>query len=98
MSALHLQLAHLLALRPHPGPTRAAAPASAQTPLVHGEVRRVALQSGQSLACRRGCLWVTADGDPRDHVIDAGQRFAPAVAVSVLAYALEDADFAVETA
>jgi Protein of unknown function (DUF2917) len=43
------------------------------------------------VACASGSLWLTLDHDPRDIVLEAGERIALDGRRRVLAYALEDA-------
>jgi hypothetical protein len=40
------------------------------------EVHRLLVAEPAWLAPRRGCLWVTRDGDLNDYVLEAGQRLA----------------------
>jgi uncharacterized protein YaiE (UPF0345 family) len=53
------------------------------------------LAAGQQLVCLEGTVWITRDGHPEDHVLEAGQSWAvPANAstgVRVLVHALRDA-------
>lgn len=92
---IHLSLLLLRVLtvleprRDRTGRCRHAGPGA--VPLAHGEVRRVVVHAGQALQCLQGCVWVTAEGDPVDHVLDAGDEYRPAGAVDVVLYALEDA-------
>lgn len=32
--------------------------------------------AGVQIACRNGTVWITLEGDPRDIVLEAGERFA----------------------
>ncbi len=32
---------------------------------------------GRVLDCLEGCLWITVDGETRDVILEAGQRFQP---------------------
>ena len=53
---------------------------------------------GLVLHCRRGCLWATVDGQPRDIVLEAGQSAAFSEGARVLVYALEDSCMGVRRA
>ena len=44
--------------------------------LARHEIRAFAGHPGLRIESRRGALWITQDGDPRDVVIEAGQSHA----------------------
>ncbi len=46
---------------------------------------------GLSIACLEGILWITQEGDPRDYVLEPGQRFVIARRGSVVIEACADA-------
>lgn len=46
---------------------------------------------GRHIDCLQGCLWITQDGDPRDVVLQAGQRFSGDHGRRTLVHALEPA-------
>lgn len=52
-------------------------------------ISEVADAAGVEIACRCGSIWITLDGDPRDIVLDAGQRFQTDQSRRALIYALE---------
>ena len=43
--------------------------------LAKGAVLSVPDAAGLQFTCRRGCVWLTLDDDPRDWVLEAGGRF-----------------------
>ena len=51
--------------------------------------------SNLSLACAAGTLWVTLDGDRRDHVLDAGESLEVGRNALVVVNALKPSRFAV---
>jgi hypothetical protein len=56
--------------------------------LAHQATFQVTDAAGVQIACHRGSLWVTLDGDPRDIVLDEGQRFVATEHRRALIYAL----------
>jgi len=62
-----------------------------QVPVPGGTLRSFTRPHGLRLACVRGDLWITVDGDPVDHVLAAGEHFEPSDARRVLVYGLGDA-------
>jgi hypothetical protein len=46
---------------------------------------------GLSIACMEGILWITQEGDPKDYVIEPGQRYVIARRGSVVIEACADA-------
>ena len=57
--------------------------------LPHRTVHRVATGAAFEVACRQGALWITLDNDPRDIVLEAGQRFTTPAKSQALLYALK---------
>lgn len=57
------------------------------------QLRRFDHPLGLQLRCHSGCLWITADGDCRDHVCEAGESYAADTDRRLIVYALEDARF-----
>ena len=41
--------------------------------------------------CRRGSLWITLDGDTRDFIVEAGERFTTDARRPAIVYALQPA-------
>ena len=56
--------------------------------LAHQAVFRVTDAAGVQIDCHSGSLWVTLDGDPRDIMLDAGDRFVATEHRRALIYAL----------
>lgn len=71
--------------RPPAQPERTAAK---QTLALHATDRFTGA-AGQWLACSRGCLWITQDGDPKDVILSAGQHCTLGTGRQVLVHALE---------
>lgn len=63
-----------------------------------GTLRRFTRPRGLRLACVRGELWITVDGDPVDHVLAAGEHVEPTDSRHVLVYGLGDAVLRVQPA
>ena len=53
--------------------------------------------SGQVVRCQRGLLWLTRDGDLRDILLAAGQRWCVKGGGQLVISALEDAAFSITT-
>ena len=53
----------------------------------------IADASAARILCTAGCLWLTLDGDPRDVILQAGDRFEPAQPRRLLLYAIEPSAF-----
>jgi hypothetical protein len=45
---------------------------------------------GQELWCVQGALWITHDGDPKDHLLAAGRGYVALRSGRLLAQALDD--------
>lgn len=58
--------------------------------LAHGALLRIACPAGGRIGCLAGRLWITADGDPCDHVLERGESFELQGPAPVLVYALAD--------
>lgn len=56
--------------------------------LPHQAMFNVSDAAGVQIVCRAGSLWVTLDGDPRDIVLDAGERFMATEHRRALIYAM----------
>ena len=54
--------------------------------------------AGLAFTCLAGSVWVTVDGDPDDHVLEAGETFGNADHARVIVYAFEDSRVAVAPA
>jgi hypothetical protein len=57
--------------------------------LPRGAVLRVPEGLGRAVVCLEGCLWITVDDDPRDVVLDPGERHVFDRGGRVLVSALE---------
>lgn len=86
--ALQFVLGHVL---PRRHVANAAGSPTGPFTLAHGALRRLALPRGQALECLHGSLWITVDGDARDHVMEPGDRYQPPDGAGIVVYALEDA-------
>lgn len=53
---------------------------------------------GQEIWCVQGSLWITHDGDTKDHVISAGQGYVADRSSRMLVCAMDDARFWVRAA
>ena len=51
--------------------------------------------SGLQLACKEGSVWITLDDDPRDIVLEAGERFCATEHRRALIYAFHASELAV---
>lgn len=71
-------------------PGRGEAAVSWQAPLERGQLRRFEPHGVHSLRCVSGALWITFDGDPADHVLQAGATIEAEGRGAVIAYALEN--------
>jgi hypothetical protein len=47
--------------------------------------------AGTIVACLRGCLWVTRDGEPDDHIVEPGMQYTVAGSATMLVHAMADA-------
>lgn len=72
-------------------PAWRARPTSAEHTLPQAHTLTLPASKGQHIDCVQGCLWITQDGDPRDVVLEAGQRFAVDRGQRTLVHALEPA-------
>jgi hypothetical protein len=68
-------------------------PAIDLTPQAVIEVRA---RVGQRICCTAGSLWITQDGDPKDHILGQGQIFCADRRGRLLAYALEQSRMTLE--
>lgn len=59
--------------------------------LGHQETHWIDAAPGAEVICVAGCVWVTADGDPRDVVLAPGQVFTGRAGARLGVYALEAA-------
>lgn len=50
------------------------------------------------IECRSGSLWITLDDDPRDFIVEAGQRFSTPAHTQAIIYALQAAVVVVQQA
>lgn len=46
---------------------------------------------GLTVTCVQGCLWLTHDGDCKDVILEAGQRYSSATRARLLVHALDTA-------
>jgi hypothetical protein len=53
-------------------------------------------QRGATVTCVAGHLWVTQDGDPRDHILGAGQSYTIRAHGRVTVQALAESRFRVD--
>lgn len=74
----------------------AASAVDALQTLARGATLVIEAPLGQEIFCIDGALWITHDGDPKDHVVDSGGAFVAARATRLVVYALQDARFIVE--
>ncbi len=58
--------------------------------LEQGGLLRLGGVAGVVIGCTRGVLWITEEGDPRDHVLIAGERHRVHGRGLVVAEALRD--------
>lgn len=72
------------------------APVPFERALAARELLSIADVSGLAIRCLRGSVWLTLDHDPRDIVLEAGDRFEGGARRRGLLYALADALVAVE--
>jgi hypothetical protein len=72
--------------------TAAAIPAAAPRHLPRRGLFKLPDAAGVQIECRSGSLWITLDDDPRDFVIEAGERFVTDQHRPVIVYALEAAE------
>ncbi|MCW5610525.1 MAG: DUF2917 domain-containing protein [Rubrivivax sp.] len=88
------------ARRPVARPAGRAQPASTAIDPLHtmprGATLAIDAPLGQEVFCIEGTLWITHDGDPQDHVVEAGRTYVPACAARMLVHALSRARFVVE--
>jgi hypothetical protein len=54
-------------------------------------VLQVRARVGQHIRCTAGSIWITQDGDPKDHILTQGQIFCADRRGLLLAYAFERA-------
>jgi len=80
----------------HRGATpRAVSAESEHHSLESGTVITVDRPLGRHIECLGGALWVTHDGDPKDVILEAGQRYRPVRNSRMLVQALGPAEFRV---
>lgn len=72
------------------------ATADALQTLARGATFVIEAPLGHEIFCIDGALWITHDGDPRDHVLDSGRGHVADRATRMVVYALQDARFIVE--
>jgi hypothetical protein len=65
----------------------------AQLSLPRRGLLRLPDAAGVQIACRSGALWITLDDDPRDFVIEAGERFSTDEHRTAIVYALRPSQF-----
>lgn len=49
------------------------------------------------IACRSGSLWITLDGDLRDFIVEAGERFVADTHRQAIVYALQPAQLQLQS-
>ena len=54
--------------------------------------------TGHELVCNSGTLWITQDGDPRDIILNPGDRFVSDGRRQAIAYALDPSSLTLRTA
>lgn len=69
------------------------------TALTHHSLPRRAMitlpdAAGVEIVCRTGALWITLDNDPRDIVVEAGERFCTTEHRPAIIYALKPSSLA----
>jgi hypothetical protein len=65
--------------------------AAAPHVLETGATMVVPQPQGVIIECRRGCLWLTHDGECKDVVLSAGERYVSPSSRRLLVHALEEA-------
>ena len=66
--------------------------------LQKGAILAVSRPLHQDIACLRGSLWITHDGDPKDIILEAGQSYRSDRCARMLIQALDEADIQVAVA
>lgn len=59
-------------------------PACVSATLPAGQAARLTLRRGETLLVRQGCLWLTREGDPVDHVLRPGSGHVASVPQEVV--------------
>jgi len=83
-------------------PTRVSFPSSAVDSTEPVEIQKrstlkIAKPLGRTVTCLTGTVWVTVDCDCRDHVLEAGQSFAPTTDKLMMVHALEQSTVRIVT-
>jgi hypothetical protein len=73
-------------------------PSSFRLELPRHAIFTVADVAGVGIECQSGCVWLTLDDDPRDLVLEAGERFVGDIHRRVLVSAFEASRIAVSHA
>lgn len=60
-----------------------------------GEILALAQPIGSEIACLKGSVWITHDGDPKDVVLEAGERHVVDRGTPMLVQGLADATVSV---
>jgi len=77
---------------------RSAAQSKSEFDLKAGRAWSARAPRGVEIACERGAVWITVEGDPEDHVVVAPGSFRTGGHGRVAALALEPAHLAVSPA
>lgn len=90
---MNLALAPWFRRAPAPATTRRpVAPAGPSSQLLHRNATLVVRDPmGVTVECIQGSLWLTHDGDCKDIILEAGQRYSSATRGRLLVHALEPA-------
>ena len=73
-------------------------PSSFRLELPRHAIFTVADVAGVGIECQAGCVWLTLDDDPRDLVLEPGERFVGDIHRRVLVSAFEPSSIAVSHA
>ena len=72
-------------------PPEAATKADAPVDLPRRAMLKLPDAAAVQIECRSGSLWITLDDDPRDFIVEAGERFSTAAHTPAIVYALQAA-------
>ena len=64
-------------------------PSRERIPVAKGSLLSLGQSNPVEISCETGSLWITQDNDPRDVVLQAGERFVSDRPGTVIVYALQ---------